>query len=125
MTSSHPIADQVGDLPVTQASLVLQSRELHPDTDRSRLSRFGDPTWDLFPALPDRHSANQAIHWDTYPAAFRHASKLYVFALLNIVEHAPRLARHFPASRQSGRSWATSGCCWHGWPTAASLGSPT
>jgi integrase len=92
MTSPHPIADQVGDLPVTQASLVLQSRELHPDTDRSRLSRFGDPSWDLFPALPDRHSANQAIHWDTYPAAFRHVSKLYLFALLNIVEHAPRLA---------------------------------
>jgi hypothetical protein len=92
MTSPHPIADQVGDLPVTPASLVLQARQLHPDTDRSRLSRFGDPSWDLFPALPDRHSANQTIHWDIYPTAFRHASKLYVFALLNIVEHAPRLA---------------------------------
>jgi integrase len=91
-TSPHAIGDQVGDLLVSSASIVLQARELHPDTDPSRLSRFGDPSWDLFPALPDRHSANQTIHWDTYPAAFRHACKLYVYALLNIVEHAPRLA---------------------------------
>jgi integrase len=91
MTSPQEIPDRVGDMIVTPASCVLQARELQPGTDLSRLSRFGDPVWDLFPALPDRHSANQAIHWDTYPAPFRHACKLYVFALLNITEHAPRL----------------------------------
>ncbi|MGW4591707.1 hypothetical protein ACWEKJ_30690 [Amycolatopsis thermoflava] len=92
MTSPHPLPDLVGDLPVTPASLVLHARELHPDTDRTSLSRFSDPTWDLFPALPDRHSPNQAIHWDLYPAPFRHACKLYIFALLNVIEHPPRLA---------------------------------
>jgi hypothetical protein len=91
MTIPHEIPGRVGDLLVTPASRVLQAREPHPGTDPSQLSRFGDPVWDLFPALPDRHSSNQAIHWDIYPGPFRHPCKLYVFALLNIVEHAPRL----------------------------------
>lgn len=32
------------------------------------------------------------IRWDTYPPTLRHACKLYIFALLNVVDHAPRLA---------------------------------
>jgi integrase len=92
MTSPRPsIPDTVAELTVVATSPVLQARQLHPGTDPASLSRFGDPVWDLFPALPDRHSTNQRIHWDTYPAAFRHLCKLYVFALLNVIEHAPRL----------------------------------
>jgi integrase len=56
-----------------------------------RRSRFGDPVWDLSAAIEDRHSAGQAVHWDTFPAAFRYECKLYLFALLNVVDDAPRL----------------------------------
>lgn len=91
MTTPALVIDRVGDLIVTATSPVLQERELHPDADRALMSCFGDPQWDLFAALPDRHSARQSIRWDIYPAPFRHACKLYVFALVNIVEHPPRL----------------------------------
>jgi integrase len=90
MTTPLPAAAH-GGLPARPASIVLQSRALHPGTDPARLSRFADLVWDLYPALPDRHSANQAIHWDTYPAAFRDACRHYVFALVNVTEDAPRL----------------------------------
>lgn len=90
MTAATP-AEQIGDLAVTATSVVIQARQLHPDADTRLLSRFGDPRWDLSPAMPDRHSAQQHIRWETYPEPFRHACKLYVFALVNIVDHAPRL----------------------------------
>ncbi|MDN4519648.1 integrase [Mycolicibacterium austroafricanum] len=67
---------------------VLLNRTLHIDGIRCR---FGDPVWDLSAAIEDRHSAGQAVHWDGFPTPFRHACKLYLFALLNIVDDAPRL----------------------------------
>lgn len=70
---------------------VLQRRELLPETDPAELPCFGDDRWDLSAAVPDRHSAGQAIHWDIYPAPLRNATKIYVFALVNVVTGAPRL----------------------------------
>ncbi|MCX2714357.1 integrase [Mycolicibacterium sp. J2] len=67
---------------------VLLNRTLYVEGVRSR---FGDPVWDLSAAIEDRHSAGQAVHWKGFPPAFRHACKLYLFALLNIVDDAPRL----------------------------------
>jgi len=92
MNSPHLVSDSAGDLIVAPTTPVLHARELYPDTNLAELSRFGDPVWDLFPALPDRHSTNQAIHWDTFPASFRRPCKLYVFALLSITADAPRLS---------------------------------
>ncbi|UNN04779.1 hypothetical protein [Rhodococcus opacus] len=91
MTSPfHDDEFRIDGLPITSTTTVLQRRRLHDAT--AMLSRFADPVWDLFPALPDRHRANQAIHWDTYPQPLLFACKLYVFALVNVTEHAPRVA---------------------------------
>jgi hypothetical protein len=95
MTSAGFTTDTVttvAGLAISPATAVLQRRELLAGSDLTMLSRFGDGVWDLYPALTDQHSANQKIHWETYPAPFRLACKHYVFALLNVVEHAPRLA---------------------------------
>jgi len=54
-------------------------------------SLFEHGVWDLSPALTDTHSAGQQIHWSIYPATFRDCSKHYVFALVNVVDDAPRL----------------------------------
>ncbi|MGQ9411193.1 MULTISPECIES: integrase [Mycolicibacterium] len=67
---------------------VLLNRTLHVEGIRCR---FGDPVWDLSAAIEDRHSAGQAVHWHRFPTPYRHACKLYLFALLNIVDDAPRL----------------------------------
>jgi hypothetical protein len=95
MTSASPVdsvaIDNVGDLAVVSTSPVLQRRALHPDADLGVLPVFGDARWDLFAALPDRHTARQILNWNRYPTALRHACKLYTFALLNITEDAPRL----------------------------------
>ncbi|MFI9415226.1 hypothetical protein [Nocardia gamkensis] len=91
MTNPHVAAEVViGNLPVTAATPVLARRTLYDQT--AVLSRFGDQAWDLFPALPDRHHSNEIIHWDTYPEPLRLACKFYVFALLNLVEDAPRIS---------------------------------
>ncbi|MBF6341658.1 integrase [Nocardia abscessus] len=91
MTNPHPGAEVViGDLLVTAETPVLARRPIYDPT--AVLSRFADPAWDLFPALPDRHHSNEIIHWGTYPESLRLACKFYVFALLNIVEDAPRIS---------------------------------
>src|SRR6266498_222225 len=87
---TNHITVHVGGKPVTAGSVVLQGRDLRPDTDLAALSHFGDPRWDLLPAIPDRHTTNQVIRWETYPRPLRQACKTYVFALLNVVDHAPR-----------------------------------
>ncbi|OBI65116.1 hypothetical protein A5667_27400 [Mycolicibacterium fortuitum] len=55
------------------------------------MSLFGDATWDLDPAIPDRHSAVSKVNWSTYPERLLPSTKLYVFALLNVIDDAPRL----------------------------------
>jgi hypothetical protein len=92
MTTPALIVKNIAGQQVAVDTIVLHGRDLRPDTDLATLSRFGDPSWDLLPAIPDRHTTNQAVRWDTYPHHFRHACKIYVFALLNIVENAPRVS---------------------------------
>lgn len=92
MTSPQLAPDTIASIGVSPDAIVLQNRPLLPGTDPDALSRFGDSIWDLYPALHDQHAANQKIHWNTYPAEFRLACKHYVFALLNVTDHPPRLA---------------------------------
>ena len=104
MTRPHLHHDEVGDLVVADDTPVLLRRELHHG--RAALSRFADPVWDLLPAVPDRHSAQQSLHWQRYPQPLRHACKLYVFALLNIVEHTPRMTSSRSAVPAVKTIWA-------------------
>jgi integrase len=92
MTAPATAPHVVADLVVHDTTSVLVRRDIRVKNKNVALSRFGDDTWDLSPAMADVHSAGQAIHWNIYPAAFREASKLYVFALVNVVDDAPRLA---------------------------------
>lgn len=60
-------------------SIVLQNRAVIADPNK-QLSRFQDAVWDLLPAVPDRHSANQSIHWNRYPDTFRLDCKIYAYS---------------------------------------------
>lgn len=88
MTHTAQALDVVAGIDVGPATEVVINRTLHIDGIRCR---FGDPVWDLSAAIEDRHSAGQAVHWERFLMPFRHACKLYLFALLNIVDDAPRL----------------------------------
>lgn len=88
MTHTAQAFDVVAGLDVAPETEVVVNRTLYTDGIRCR---FGDPVWDLSAAIEDRHSAGQAVHWEGFPTPFRHACKLYLFALLNIVDDAPRL----------------------------------
>jgi integrase len=84
-------SSRVGGILVDPFTSVLARRELHRDVDRDSLPLFGDESWDLSAAVPDSHSPRQAIRWSEYPAVLREACKLYVLALLMVIEDAPRL----------------------------------
>ena len=88
MTRAAVALDVVAGIGIGPGTEVLLNRTLHVEGVRSR---FGDPVWDLSGAIKDRHSARQAVHWGRFPAPFHHACKLYLFALLNLVDDAPRL----------------------------------
>lgn len=88
MTRTAEVFDVIAGVDVAPDTVVLLNRTLHVESARCR---FGDPVWDLSAAIKDRHSAGQAVHWEGFPTPFRHACKLYLFALLNIVDDAPRL----------------------------------
>jgi integrase len=88
MTQTAHTVEAIAGVRIDADTEVLLHRPVYLPGQRSR---FGDPVWDLSAAIEDRHSAGQAVHWDTFPAAFRPACKLYVFALLNVVDDAPRL----------------------------------
>jgi hypothetical protein len=88
MTQPAEALDVVAGIDVAPDTEVMLNRTLYTDGIRCQ---FGDPVWDLSAAIEDRHSAGQAVHWQGFPMPFRHACKLYLFALLNIVDDAPRL----------------------------------
>ncbi len=88
MTHTAETFHVVAGVHVAPDTAVVINRTLHIDGIRSR---FGDPVWDLSAAIQDRHNAGQSVHWEGFPTPFRHACKLYLFALLNIVDDAPRL----------------------------------
>ena len=54
---------------ITSDAIVLQNRPLQ--STGTPLSRFGDPVWNLFPALHDLHDQTHNICWDSYPNALR------------------------------------------------------
>jgi hypothetical protein len=76
---------------VDDDTLVLQRRALRPAAELNTLPRFGDDRWSLSAAIADRHTPEQSVNWARYPARLRHACKLYAFALINVVDDAPRL----------------------------------
>jgi integrase len=80
---------RIGGTVVGAKTNVLLNRTIY--VEDGNVSGFGDQVWDLSPAIEDRHSAGQALHWNRFPDAFREACKIYVFALVNVVEDAPRL----------------------------------
>lgn len=88
MTRPAEALDVVAGIDIALDTEVVINRTIHVDGTRCR---FGDPVWDLSAAIEDRHSAGQAVHWEGFPTPFRHACKLYLFALLNLVDDAPRL----------------------------------
>ncbi|NKS78722.1 hypothetical protein GS539_24515 [Rhodococcus hoagii] len=94
----------IADIAVTPQTVVLQNRVLLRDRDQAALSRFGDPTWSLDAAIADRHSASRAIRWSIYPPSLLNCTKLYTFALLNIVDNAPRLLSPEASSHRLSRS---------------------
>ncbi|MBA0045100.1 integrase [Mycobacteroides sp. LB1] len=91
MTVPSELDSVVANIIVTPKSVVLQSRSLRTEINRTQLSVFNDTTWDLDPAIPDRHSPSSTLHWDIYPPRLQTSAKLYVFALLNVLDDAPRL----------------------------------
>jgi len=97
MTSPVKQPLQIGGTIVSAGTNVLLNRTIHVSDYKP--SSFGDQVWDLSPAIQDRHSAGQALHWNRFPEVLRKACKIYVFALVNVVEDAPRLPfsrSHFP-----------------------------
>jgi integrase len=82
--------DEIDGLYLDATTPVLSRREIYAQPTDG-LPVFGDSRWDLAPACPDRHSAGQAILWGAFPQTLRESCKYYVFALVNVVENAPRL----------------------------------
>ncbi|WP_329314411.1 hypothetical protein [Streptomyces sp. NBC_01262] len=91
MTSPASLTCHIAGLEVTPQTPVLIRRRLYVAVPHHQMPRFGDRRWELRAAMPDRHTASQAILWDTYPVAFVNTCKLYLFALVNVVDDAPRL----------------------------------
>ncbi|MFE5501277.1 hypothetical protein ACFQ73_01840 [Amycolatopsis japonica] len=90
-TSEPAATDVINGTVITARTPVLLQRALHPDADPAGTPVFGDATWRLAAALPDRHTSGQALTWVRYPLPLRHSCKLYAFALVNVVDEAPRL----------------------------------
>lgn len=91
MRLNEPIGELVDGLLVTAEALVLQRRELLQPADPRSLSRFGDDRWDLSPIFTDRHTSLRTVVWHGFPVRLRESCKFYAFALLNVIDDAPRL----------------------------------
>ena len=85
-------------------TVVLVNRPLRPDTDRSRLSRFGQDRWVLTPALHHKHGSAVAVDFAEVPAPFRRPIKQMTWLLLNHDLDTARLACQFTASRPAIRT---------------------
>ncbi|OIJ85071.1 hypothetical protein BIV25_45030 [Streptomyces sp. MUSC 14] len=67
-------------------TLVLLNRDIRPETDLSRLSRFSDDRWDLNPAIFEDHYPSTTLNFALIPAELRLAAKFYLWQLLNHTE---------------------------------------
>ncbi|MFD7627546.1 hypothetical protein ACFV7Q_16155 [Streptomyces sp. NPDC059851] len=70
---------------------VLVNRDLRPDTDPERLSRFADDRWDLNPAVFEDHTRSISVNFALTPAVLREAVKHYIWQLIN--HDSPRAVR--------------------------------
>ncbi|MFF1717216.1 hypothetical protein [Streptomyces sp. NPDC058268] len=91
MTTPAPL-DVWGEIPEgTQwpgpDTLVLLNRDLRPQTELSRLSRFDDDRWDLNPAIFEDHYPSTTLNFALIPAELRLAAKFYIWQLLNHTEY--------------------------------------
>lgn len=66
---------------------------MRSDTPDERLSRFGDPIWELQPAHPDAHQGVWAVHWTKFPAELVLPLKTVCLALLDHPVPASRAVR--------------------------------
>lgn len=64
-------------------TLVLLDRELVPEADVSKLSRFGDDRWRLSEGVFEQHAPARSLNFVALPAPFRWASKHYFWQLIN------------------------------------------
>ncbi|MFI6163034.1 hypothetical protein ACIA59_24170 [Micromonospora haikouensis] len=55
--------------------MVLAGRELRPDIDIETTARFGDPVWELTPALVQKHQRRMKLDFTTLPERYRHVAK--------------------------------------------------
>lgn len=75
-------------------TVVLLHRDLRPDTDPTKLSRFRDDRWDLNQAIFEDHYRATSLNFELIPEALRLQTKHYVWQLLNHGKlWAPRGAR--------------------------------
>lgn len=68
-------------------TLVLVNRDLRPETDTSRLSRFRDDRWDLNPAIFEDHRGSVSLTFAKVPDELKEGTKYYFWQLLNCTEH--------------------------------------
>lgn len=64
-------------------TLVLRNRDLRPDTDLAKLSRFSDDLWDLNAAIFEEHYRATSLNFTLIPEPLRLATKHYCWQLLN------------------------------------------
>ncbi|WP_051030086.1 hypothetical protein [Nocardia takedensis] len=64
-------------------TLVLANRQIRPDVDPARLSRFADDRWDLNPAIFEDHARSQSLNFEVVAEPLRQAAKHYLWQLIN------------------------------------------
>lgn len=65
------------------ATVVLRGQDLHPLTDHSGLSRFGDDVWDTGPAGVRNQQIAPGAHFTSLPERFRRPVKTFALAVLD------------------------------------------
>ncbi|MET7772006.1 hypothetical protein [Nocardia sp. NPDC005366] len=64
-------------------TLVLANRQIRPDVDPARLSRFAEDRWDLNPAIFEDHARSQSLNFEVVAEPLRQAAKHYIWQLIN------------------------------------------
>ncbi|MFE0023323.1 hypothetical protein [Amycolatopsis sp. NPDC059021] len=77
---TEPLIDPVSAL---DERLVLADRPLRDGVHVAGTSRFGDPSWDLSPAVLQHHTGAVVVHFDRVPPRYRSLVKQLCYALLS------------------------------------------
>jgi len=83
-------------------AIVLLNREMRPDTDLARLSRFADDQWDLSPGIFEATARACSLNFTLVPAPLRLAARHYFWQLLNF--SGARVMKHARPERPAVRS---------------------